>query len=222
MANTPTTLFVFIDESGDMDFNAKASQHFLMSAIFTSLPGESAQAMQRLKYELLAEGSEHLEFHATNNPWEIRNRVITAVQQMDQFSAHTLWINKSYAHPSKQTKVELFALFGRAFGRWLAQVVGGNHDRVVMVFDSALTNKDQNAFKAAVKPALKATGVDFRLCFHPVKQDLNGQIADYYSWSAFRLLEANERTSADRLLKGAAEWTRFNLFQNGHTVYWQK
>lgn len=88
-----------------------------------------------------------------------------------------------------------------------------------MTFDSVLTGKKQDAFKKKLAPELKATGKYFRLLFQPVKQDLNGLIADYFSWSLFRTLESGDTKSYD-MLKSSREWTEFNLFQHGKIRYW--
>ncbi|WP_027505959.1 DUF3800 domain-containing protein [Rhodococcus sp. UNC23MFCrub1.1] len=224
MTNPPDTqkrtLYVFMDESGDMTFAAKGTQYFLVTAVYTSDPCESAQKMQALKYELLAAGSEDLEFHATQNSYGTRQRVLECIADMTNIRAHTLFIDKGYTHPSKQDAVKLFTIFGTAMGKWLASVVAHDYDQVIMIFDSVLTGKQQGAFKAAVKPKLKEMKVSFRLLFHPVKSDLNGQIADYYSWIAFRALESKDLAPATKL--NDTTWTKFNLFRMGHTVYWKK
>lgn len=220
MEPSKETLYVFLDESGDMDFNPKASTHFIVSGVMTVDPYTSAAHMQKLKYELMAAGSDDLEFHATVNTYGTRKRVAEQISQLRNFTVHTMYIDKRYAHPSKQSKVEIFSLFGKAMGRWIAAAVADDHDQVVMMFDSVLTKKEQGAFKAAVKPILKQLPVPFRLQFHPVKSDLNGQIADYFSWSWYRNIESGDQGPMARL--AGPTWTQFNLWQSGHTIYWQK
>ncbi|QTJ64957.1 DUF3800 domain-containing protein [Rhodococcus sp. ZPP] len=218
---TPTrTLYVFLDESGDMVFGPKASGHFILSAVYTDDPCVSAARLQDLKYDLMSSGSGDLEFHATENSKGTRARVADRIRELENIRVHTLWIDKRYTHPSKQDPVELFSIFGTAMGKWLGTVVAKEHDQVIMIFDSVLTKKQQSAFKAAVKPKLKSLHVPFRLLFHPVKSDMNGQIADYFSWAWYRLVESHDeqpRTS----LKGIY-WTEFNLFRYGHTEYWKR
>lgn len=214
------TLYVFMDESGDLQFTAKGKQHFILSAIYTETPGVSAAAMQKLKYEQLARGSSDLEFHATENSAGTRKRVAETIRGLPNIRAHTIWIDKSYTHPSLQDEVSLLALFGKAMGRWIKAAVAKDHDQIVMMFDSVLTGKKQDAFKGAIKPALKQLEIPFRVHFHPVKQDLNGQIADYFSWSAFRHLERNDPHPITAL--SGIPWTTFNLFQSGKIKYWEK
>lgn len=215
------TLYVFLDESGDMVYTSKGSGHFVLSAVHTDDPCHSAAKIQDLKYELLAKGSTDLEFHATENSTGTRARVSDRIRALPNIQVHTLWIDKRYTAPAKQDEVALFSVFGKAMGKWIGTVVANDHDQVVMVFDSVLTGKKQDAFKAAVKPELKKLKVPFRLVFHPVKSDLNGQIADYFSWAWFRHLERDDQDPREALA-GVVPWTQFNLFRYGHTQYWKK
>lgn len=203
-----------------MVYAPKSSDHFILSAVYTETPCDSAAAIQELKYDLLAAGSTDLEFHATENTRGTRKRVAETISNLTNIRVHTQWIDKQYTAPSLQNPVDLFSLFGRAMGKWIGSVIARDHDQVVMVFDSVLTGKQQDAFKAAVKPLLKQLPVPFRLVFHPVKSDLNGQIADYFSWAWFRHLEHGDQGPRQSL--AGIPWTDFHLFRNGRTKYWEK
>jgi hypothetical protein len=151
------TLYVFVDESGNFDFTAKGTDHFVLSAVYTHDPCRSAAALQRLKYELLAKRSPQLEFHATENSRGTRTRVAEVISGLgDCIRAHTLYVDKHYAHPNLHSPAAMLGLFGKAMARWVSAAVDDNHDQVVLVFDSVLTGKQRDAFSSAMKPALKA------------------------------------------------------------------
>ncbi|MGX1739159.1 DUF3800 domain-containing protein [Corynebacterium flavescens] len=213
------TLFVFMDESGDLQFTPQGKQHFILSAVYTDDPASLASEMQKLKYDLLAKGSDDLEFHATQNTKGTRKRVVDLLCELEGYGVHSLWIDKAYTHPTYQDEVKLLALFGTAMGKWIHKARSDGYDKVVMIFDSVLTGKKQSAFIKELKPCLKETGKEFKILFHPVKQDLNGQVADYFSWSFFRSMEGGDHEHFYRL-KARTEWTNFNLFQRGHIRYW--
>ena len=215
----PRTLFVFMDESGDLQFGTKGKQHFILSAVYTDEPHKLAAVMQELKYEQMKRGSQDLDFHATNNSVGTRKRVLDVLCRMEGLRVHSLWIDKAFTHPNLQDEVLLLAMFGKAMGKWIHTARSSGYDQIIMTFDSVLTGKKQDAFKKKLAPQLKATGKKFRLLFQPVKQDLNGQIADYFSWSLFRALESGDTGSYDRL-KASTEWTNFNLFHHGQIRYW--
>jgi hypothetical protein len=213
------SLYVFVDESGNFDFTAKGTDHFVISAVYTSDPCRSAAALQELKYSLLASRSDQLEFHATENSWGTRARVTDVIRGLSTcIRVHTIYADKHYAHHTLHSPVAILSLFGKALARWIAAAVSGDHDQVVVVFDSVLTGKQRDAFSKAVKPALKALDKPFHIAFHPVKSDLNGQIADYFAWSVFRSLEASDPKPLQALI--GVNHSRFNIFERGHTRYW--
>ena len=146
------TLFVFLDESGTLDFSGKGTDHFCLSALYTTTPAVSAGAVQALKYQLMAEGGGDFEFHATTNMQTTRDRVTATIRQIGSpnIRVHTLLCDKHFAHHTTS--------------------------------------------------------------------DLNGQIADYFSWAWFRQLESRDTRAVNDLT--GVDWTRLNLFQNGHTRYW--
>lgn len=213
----PKTLYVFLDESGNFDFTAKGTDFFVISAVYTTDPCRSAAALQELKYELLARRSDQLEFHATVNSKGTRNRVTKVIAGLgDCICAHSLYIDKHYAHPKIQSPEAVLGIFGTAIARWIVKAVDGDHEQVVLVFDSVLTGNQRAAFLKTVKPILKTLQLPFHVTFHPVKSDLNGQIADYFAWSTFRSLEHRDLEPL-RALEGV-EHDTFDLFRNGWGV----
>lgn len=211
-------LYVFVDKSGNLDFSGRGTDHFLISAVFTTDPCRSAAALQKLRYELLAGGSEQLEFHATENSRGTRRQVIECIKSIDCISVHTIWVNKHYAHPRLHEPVAFFGLFANALAKWVMKTVGSEHKKVVINFDSVLTKKQQSIFLSSLKSSLNTLGKPYRIAFMPVKSDLNGQIADYFAWSQFRRLESGDTSPSEEL--SSVKHTTFNMFQTGHTRYW--
>lgn len=223
MSAQEKVLYVFTDESGDLQFSKKGKQHFILSAVFTEDPLPLSVAVQKLKYELLAKGSEDIEFHATENSWGTRKRVVDMLCALPDYKVHSLYIDKGFTHPDFQTEVKLLTVFGAAMGRWLAKVHADKYDRIIFVFDSVLTGKKQRAFIKDLKQKLKGCDVEFRILFHPVKQEPVGQIADYFSWVSFRYLERGDVQFTNQLYDSLGNrWSAFNVFGKGHTRYWTK
>lgn len=215
------TLYVFLDESGNLDFTERGTDHFVIAAVYTTDPNTSASRMQRLKYDLMASRSDQLEFHATNNSRGTRKRVSETIQGLDgHISVKTMYIDKHYTAPSRQSAPAIMEVFGVAFARWLVNSSAPTDgvDQVVLVFDSVLTGKQRGAFIKAVKPRLKSLQKPFHIVFHPVKSDLNGQIADYFAWSTFRKLEHQDHEPLTGLQP--IDPQIFNLFASGHTRYY--
>jgi hypothetical protein len=85
-----TTLFVYIDESGNFDFSASGTKHFVMTAFVTTDPMQSATKLARLKYSLLSQGVNLSNFHASEDSQRVRNQVFSQIAELKNVSAHTL------------------------------------------------------------------------------------------------------------------------------------
>lgn len=193
MTVTNTCLFVFIDESGNLDFSTRGTKHFVLGAGITSDPLAGSRVVSSVKYDLLAEGMNIPYFHASENSQFIRNRFLSAIHSLTAISRHTFVVNKRNLPPSYRDSVELYLLVSRHLAVVLSdefrlRPVG----QVVVVFDKALTHRHQEAFSAELKPVLNQWQVTYRLYFHSVKYDPNGQVADYLAWARYVASERGE------------------------------
>ncbi|QSB24426.1 DUF3800 domain-containing protein [Curtobacterium sp. 24E2] len=216
----PTTrpLYVFIDESGNFDFSDSGTDHFVMSAVWTANPERTGRDLVRLRYEFMTtDAHDQVPFHATNNSAGTRKRVIDVLADREDFWVHTLWADKHYAHRSIREPERFYGIFGKALGRYLMTAIRAEFEPIVMVFDAALSAKQRGAFLKTVKPALATMGRPYKILFKPVKEDVNGQIADYYAWAKFRELESQDDSWIKRL---PARTSEFNLFRNGYTRWY--
>lgn len=186
-------IYVFIDESGNFDFSPRGTGHFVMAAVIAGEPVASSGALQRLKYELLAEGVDLPHFHGSEDRQFVRDRVLEAINCLSGIEARVFFIDKRRAGSTVHDPVGTYSLFGRAIAQSL---LDGPPDeeggQVVVVFDKALTHKHENAFLAEIKPALAAVSRPYRIYFQSVKFDFTAQIADYVAWATYVSLERNE------------------------------
>lgn len=213
------SIFVFIDESGNFDFSVNGTQHFVMTAVICREPIMTASAMQKLKYKLLGSGTDVSNFHASEEKQYVRDQVFPLIAQMESISAHTLWIDKHNAAPSMQNTSKIYSLFGGAIAKYLLKALPvEKYEQVILIFDKALTKKNENAFLATVKPALQELNRPFKIYFHSVNLDFNGQVADYIAWAHYVNLEKAEHRPISSLPLRLRD--EFNLFRNAHTRYY--
>lgn len=194
-------LFVFVDESGNFDFSASGTRHFVMSAVAATAPLESASILQNLRYQLLAEGHDVSEFHATEDRQHVRDRVFECFKMITNVLTHVLYVDKRLAAGRIQSDSQLHLRLGREMIRHVIRTFAGREfEAVVVVFDQALTQKKQGAFLLAMKPELKQLSKPFHIYFHRMVTDMNGQIADYVAWSKFVSLERGEQRPWESVL----------------------
>ncbi len=210
---------MFIDESGNFDFSSRGTDHFVLSAITALDPLVSSQKLQALKYQLLADGIDVDYFHASPDMQAVRNAVFDEIEKLTNIRINYIYADKHKTHPDYQSPEAFYALFGKTllkyvFNGWLAT----QYEQIIVIFDKALTNKQQKAFLGVVKPELKLLGKPYRIYFHRTMADFNGQIADYCAWAKYVLLEKSESRPMDKLQR--IPMSDFDIFNRGRTRYY--
>ena len=189
-----TTLYVYVDESGNFDFSASGTKHFVMTAFLTSDPLVAANRIARLKYFLLSQGVGISNFHASEDSQRVRNQVFEQLTKVRNMSAHTLWLKKDDLPAEAKTTYAIYELAGLEMAKIaVAEANLRRAESVVMVFDKTLIYRDEQAFLSKAKSILYQLSHPFHIYFHNVSKDFNGQIADYIAWSHYVALEKQER-----------------------------
>ncbi len=214
------SLFVFIDESGNFDFSNNGTNHFVMTCVAALSPLDSAASLDGLKYQLLAEGFDISCFHASEDRQVIRDRVFPLIDGLKNIRAHAIYGDKHRVAPTLQSPEGLYALFGSAIIKFAMKTyAANNYKQIIVIFDQALTKKQQGFFMGAIKPELKKLGKPFHIYFQRLISDGNGQIADYICWAKYVELERNELRPWTAI-QNSLRPTDFNIFRNCHTRYY--
>lgn len=214
-------LYVFIDESGNLDFSSKGTRHFVLAAVTARTPLESSKVLQELKYDLLARGSggdEYENFHASEDKQIVRDQVLNNIKTLTNLKINYIFADKRKTHP-KYHNDSFYSLLGSALVKYLLKVHSASpYEKVIIVFDQALTKKERNNFLKAVKPELKEIGTPYAIYFHRTMSDFNGQIADYCAWAKYVSLERGE----ERPLVAIEQIPKdeFDIFAAGTTYYY--
>lgn len=218
-----TPVFVYVDESGDLDFNKKGcSDYFAMAAMMTTEPVRTAQKVLELKYELMRHDIKNPYFHATEDTTGTRRRVFDLIDTLHTGSTrfHAIYADKHMAAPQMWDKQKFYGLFAGALAKYLAKSLPAEADPIVIVYDAALRGKDQKQFHAKIKPQMKELGRTVRIHFDSIRHDPNGQIADYAAWSLTRHLEARGNGEWERI-RSKFGVTPFDVFRrNSGIFYW--
>lgn len=209
-------LYIFLDESGNLDFsrNHGATVHYVLAAVSVLLPLTSSQKLQQLKYTMLREGEDIEYFHASEDKQATRNKVIEQLATMaNDIKVNYIYAKKTKTHPRYQTNAKFYGLLGKTLLKYIVNYKSNGFEKIVIVFDKALTKKEQKAFLGEVKPELKKVGKPYNIYFHQTLSDFNGQIADYFAWSKYVSLERNEQRPLTAL--ASIEKREFDIFKRG-------
>ncbi len=214
-------LYVFVDESGNLDFSSKGTRHFVLAAVTARHPIDSSTLLQKLKYTLLAAGTggdEYENFHASEDTQAVRNKVFEHIKTLKNIKINYIYADKRKTHPKYQND-SFYGLLGSALIKYLLKVHKNSpYEKVVIIFDQALTRKERNNFLKAAKPALKEIGTPYAIYFHRTMSDFNGQVADYCAWAKYVALEKGEMRPLGEIT--CIDQDSFDIFLNGETYFY--
>jgi hypothetical protein len=214
-----SSLFIFLDESGNLDFSPKGTDHFVLSAITALKPISSSSALQDLKYDLLKIGEDVQYFHASEDKQIVRDAVFLAINALDNIRINYIYAEKRKTHPTLQGTPQFYGLLGKTLLGYLLRGYQANQfSQVIIIFDKALSKKAQNQFLKTMKPRLKQLGKPYQIYFHQTLSDFNGQIADYSAWAKYVSLERNEVRPLKAL--GNIPVSSFDIFRTGTKKYY--
>jgi Protein of unknown function (DUF3800) len=88
-------VYLFFDESGNLDFSENGSRWFCFGSLTLRDPGPLSAALTRLRYGLLEQGLELEHFHAAEDRQAVRNQVFSTLAAVGGFEVDVLVAEKS-------------------------------------------------------------------------------------------------------------------------------
>jgi len=214
-------VFVFADEAGNFDFSRRqgASRYFILTTV-TAQDCSVGDELSGLRRQLSWEGtSVDSGFHATTDPWPVRNRVFTAL------SGHALRIDATILEKSKAepklvaSEVRFYQYAWYLHFKFLAPQIAHGGDELHVFAASIETSKKRGAFDGAVQDVVQQVTptVHYRTAFWPSSSDPCLQAADYACWAVQRSWEQGDPSV---LAKVPSVRSQFDVFRRGTTHYY--
>lgn len=232
-----STLYIFIDESGNFDFSPNGTKYFVLTAISTVKPLEKRVKLNALRYDLLNKAIDQEYFHATEDAQITRDQVFNLINsEFDDIAVDAIIAQKNKAHSSLYSQpvlkpdktigyVKQENEFYRLNSQTLLRYIFTRHkhtklDKVVVVLSSLFTKSKAKLITKALKTYLKQiVTYPFHIYFHCSQADVNCQIADYCGWAIYIKYERNELRPYEEIkVKIRSE---FDIFGRGTTEWYQ-
>ena len=192
-----SSLYVFIDESGNFDFSDKGTHHFVLTAVVTENPFDLADHFNRLKYELLFDGifEPAVSFHASEDTQRMRDRVFGFMRSYEGMRIYAVIISKKKWLAARQAYSK--QIYGFASRQLIEMIIKdarhSGYSRILVLMGAVLPHKQREDILKTLKSLIKPIfGGRFAVCFVRSASDLNCQIADYCSWAIYVKYERNE------------------------------
>ena len=197
-------VYVFLDESGNLDFSANGTRHFVLSSVSMKRPFHFDRALNDYKYDCIESGVDIEYFHCYNDRKAVRNTVFNLIAAHDSaIHIDCLVVEKATITPEMQESMRFYpAMLGRLLKSVLRlELEKDNAKEVIVITDSIPVNRRRRTVEKAKQSALARAlpRVRHRILHHQSRSHYGLQIADYCSWAIFRKHEIADDTYFSRI-----------------------
>ncbi|QPD02816.1 MAG: hypothetical protein Nkreftii_000590 [Candidatus Nitrospira kreftii] len=217
------TLYIFLDEGGNLDFSASGTKFFTVSTITKLRPFSIESDLLALKYDLLEEGLDLERFHASEDKQAVRDRVFSIIgKHLTQFRIDSLIVEKRKTQPQIRDQEKFYpAMLGYLLKYVFKQVMGENHKQIIVKTDQLPLNKKRKAFEKAIKTTLAdmlPNHARYRVLHHESRSSISLQVADYCNWAIYKKWTTGDSRSYDLIKEGIK--SEFDIFRTGKEYYY--
>lgn len=236
------TLYLFIDESGNLDFSPTGTKYFVLTSIATLSPQNKRDALHQLRYSLIGETKNNRNhFHATEDRQEVRDMVFDIIENLDDFEIDSVIAQKNKSNTFLHTGIvadptsalgfdfkKMEEKFYKQISETLLQYVVRRYvhlrtshkiTKVVVYMDALFTKSKQDFVTKHLKQYFIANfNLNPYVFFCPSINDINCQIVDYCGWAIYVKWERGELRPYKKIKTKVK--SEFDIFASGTTTYY--
>lgn len=197
-------VYIFLDESGNLDFSARGTRHFVLTSVSMVRPFAMYEALDAYKYDCLEFGLENEHFHCSHDNRHVRARVFGIISvHLNDLGVCSLVAEKRKTEPSLASDGRLYAAMLRCLLRGaLSRTTDPKPSEVVVIADVVPLQSRRKAIEKSVRSALfeiPSQRPTFRILHHDSRAHYGLQVADYLCWAVFRKYERGDSGYFDKL-----------------------
>ncbi len=222
------TLYIFLDEGGDLNFTPTGSKYFTLTCVSMLRPFSLHTKLDTYKYDLIEFRKEpriDLEyFHCAEDNRYVKAKLFSILaSELHKNCVDAVVVEKAKTGPALQVAEKFFP---RMLGYLLSYSINKcpkSVGEVVVITDRIPVNRKRRAIEKAIKQTLKGmlpADTPYRVMHHASKAHYGLQIADYLNWAIFRKWEHQDPTvhsSISHLIR-----SEFDIFRTGQRFYYEK
>lgn len=204
------TTYIFVDESGDMDFSQKGSKYYLFNFLVKKRPFKLHEYISSYRYELLEKNLDpHINsrinieyFHANNDNKYIKKEMFNIISTFknDDVKVYSYILEKEKVSPNKRKSKEYFYIDNLIYSiGMLLEKLKIDTSFVIITDNLPVENnkkRQEKALKLGVHNYIKEHNLHLRydIFHHCSASSVNLQIIDYIGWAINRKYEYNDDT----------------------------
>ena len=189
--------YIFLDESGNLDFSPTGTKYFVLTSISTTRPFSFHEPLEELRYELLEGRWDKEYFHCAEDNRFVRRRVFEVIADRAYgIEIDALIIEKAKVEPHVVQNGNFYPeMLGTLLKSVIQERVHADAREAIVITDTVPVRKGRRSVERSAKAVLKATlpeGQQYRLLHHSSRSHYGLQVADYCCWAIFRKYERGD------------------------------
>ncbi|WP_420128497.1 DUF3800 domain-containing protein [Longimicrobium sp.] len=188
-------VYLFFDESGNLDFSENGSRWFCFGSLTLRDPGPLTAAFARLRYAFLEQGLELECFHAAEDRQAVRNQVFSTLAAVGGFEVDVLVVEKCLTPAELRDPFEFYRHLAHVLMDSVLDRFRDVDEPIVIITDSLPVQRERKALEKAFRTALRESlkGRPFSIVHHNSATHAGLQAVDYCTWAVQRRLRGDER-----------------------------
>jgi len=203
-----SSIYIFVDEAGDMDFSLKGSKYYMFNFLVKKRPFSLHEHISNYRYSLLERnlleiGNKRLDiesFHACEDNKYIKQSLFEIISTFDEnnVKAYSYILEKQKVVPSKRQEKDKFYIdnLNLAIQQLLNKLK--IDENFIIITDRLPIQKNKRKQIGALKKGIKryltknCLTIRYDIFHHCSASSVNLQIVDYISWAIFRKYERED------------------------------
>ena len=195
--------YIFLDESGNLDFGEKGTRYFALTAVSMQRPFTMYEALDSYKHDCIEFGLTTEYFHCANDNNHVRRRVFDIIGgHLDAMRISSLIVDKQRVEPRLR---EPALFYSEMVARILEPAMLSELDlgeEVIAIADTIPFKRRRKIAREDIRTALKQALPDsakWQILHHASSSHYGLQIADYCCWAMYQKWEKNKSEWFDRI-----------------------
>jgi hypothetical protein len=217
--NFDDVVYIFVDESGNMDFTPKGSKYFMFNFLIKKRPFNLHAPISNYRYTLLEKNLDPLKgndrrlniesFHACKDNKYIKEEIFNIISTFDEniVKAYSYILEKPKVNPITREKDYKFYIDNLTFAiKKLLDILQIDKSFIIITDNLPIKKNEKHqvkALKEGVAQYIEDNNLNIRydIFHHCSASSVNLQIVDYISWAIYRKYEHGQDEFYEKIKK---------------------
>ena len=197
MGDTGNCVYIFLDESGNLDFGSNGTRYSVLTSVAMTRPFTWFDSLDSYKYDCIEYGLTSEYFHCAEDNRHVRAKVFDIIRgNLASLRIDSLIVEKGNVPANLREAREFYpAMLGRLLSEVVAGEAAAGGGEVVVITDTIPLANRRQAIERAARTTLSRLlprGAKYRLLHHQFRSHYGLQVADYCCWAVHRKWQAGE------------------------------